>query len=106
MHEKKLESQKLCKYTFNEFLSIQDVRAEKWSHEWLGEVLGVSGLAPSARKSQINQKALTITHESYNIVQKCIFLFQEFELEFNRLIFFYEIHNDYTKLSEIFKYRL
>ena len=47
---------------------------------------------------------LTITHESYNIVQKCIFLIQE--LEFNRLINFYEIHNDYTKLYEIFKYRL
>jgi hypothetical protein len=49
---------------------------------------------------------LTITHESYNIVQKCIFLIQEFDVEFNRLVFFYEIHYDHTKLSEIFKYRL
>ena len=46
----------------------------------------------------------TITHESYNIVQKWIFLTQEFDVEFNRLIFFHEIHYDFTKLSAIFKY--
>ena len=34
------------------------MRAEKRPHEWLGGVLGVLGLAPSARTSQINQKVL------------------------------------------------
>ena len=34
---------------FNTFLLISDVRAEKRPHEWLGGVLGVLGLAPSAR---------------------------------------------------------
>jgi hypothetical protein len=33
-------------------------RAEMRPHEWLGGVLGVLGLAPSARNSQINQKVL------------------------------------------------
>jgi hypothetical protein len=32
--------------------------AEKRPHEWLGGVLGVLGLAPSAHISQINQKVL------------------------------------------------
>ena len=32
--------------------------AEKRPHEWLGGVLGVLGLAPSAHASQINQKVL------------------------------------------------
>jgi hypothetical protein len=36
---------------FNTFLLIYDVRAEKRPHEWLGGVLGVLGLAPSARTS-------------------------------------------------------
>jgi hypothetical protein len=34
------------------------VWAEKRPHEWLGGALGVLGLAPSARNSQINQKVL------------------------------------------------
>jgi hypothetical protein len=45
-------------YSFNTFWLLWEVWAEKRPDEWLGEVLGVSGLAPSARKSQINQKAL------------------------------------------------
>ena len=45
-------------YPFNTFLLIYDVRAEKRPHEWLGEVLGVLGLAPSAHISQINQKVI------------------------------------------------
>ena len=32
--------------------------AEKRPHEWLGGVLGVLGLAPSARNSHTNQKVL------------------------------------------------
>ena len=38
-------------YPFNTFLLIYDVRAEKRPHEWLGGVLGVLRLAPSARTS-------------------------------------------------------
>jgi hypothetical protein len=38
-------------YPFNTFLLIQDVRAEKRPHEWLGGVLEVLRLAPSARTS-------------------------------------------------------
>ena len=34
------------------------MRAEKRPHEWLGGVLGVLGLAPSARTSLIKQKVL------------------------------------------------
>ena len=34
------------------------MRAEKRPHEWLGGVLGVLGLAPLARTSQIQQKVL------------------------------------------------
>ena len=34
------------------------MRAEKRPHEWLGGVLGVLGLALSARTSQIHQKVL------------------------------------------------
>ena len=43
----------LQRYTcpFNTFLLIYDVRAGKRPHEWLGGVLGVLGLAPSARTS-------------------------------------------------------
>ena len=38
-------------YPFNNLLFIYDVRVEKRPHERLGGVLGVSGLAPSARTS-------------------------------------------------------
>ena len=34
------------------------MRAEKRPHEWLGGGLGVLGLAPSARTSQIQQEVL------------------------------------------------
>jgi hypothetical protein len=46
------------------------VRAEKRPHEWLGGVLGVSGLAPSARTSQIKQNVLkgyTVYHIKQDI---------------------------------------
>ena len=45
-------------YPFNTFWLIWEVWAEKRLHEWLEGVLGVLGLAPSARNSQINQKVL------------------------------------------------
>jgi hypothetical protein len=40
--------------------------AEKRRHEWLGGVLGVLGLAPSAHISQINQKVI----KGYNSYEK------------------------------------
>ena len=46
-------------YPFNTFWLIWEVRAEKRPYEWLGRVLGVWGLAPLTRNSQINQKVLT-----------------------------------------------
>ena len=54
-------------YLFNTFWLIWEVWAEKRPHEWLGGVLGVLGLAPSARNSQINQKVL----KGYNKKQMC-----------------------------------
>jgi hypothetical protein len=38
-------------YPFNNLMLIYDVRVEKRPHEWLEGVLGVSGLALSARTS-------------------------------------------------------
>jgi hypothetical protein len=48
--------------------------AEKRPHEWLGGVLGVSGLAPSTHISQIKQKVLkgysyTIFSETIDVLQ-------------------------------------
>ena len=49
----------------------------------------------------------SVAHWSHPLYcTKVHFLTQEFDVEFNRLIFFYDIHYDYTKLLEIFKYRL
>ena len=45
-------------YPFNTFCLIWEMWAKKRSHEWLGGVLGVLGLAPSTHISQIKQKVL------------------------------------------------
>ena len=48
----------ICIYPFITFWLICEMWAEKRPHEWLGGVLGVLGLAPSAHISQINQKVI------------------------------------------------
>ena len=57
--------------------------AEKRPHEWLGGVLGVLGLPPSARNSQINQKVLKgyIKHAKTIFLEKkfCAYTFSVYE---------------------------
>ena len=55
-------------YPFNTFCLIWEMWAEKWPHEWLGRVLGVLGLASSARNSQINQKIKGICYIMSHII--------------------------------------
>jgi predicted amino acid-binding ACT domain protein len=68
--------------------------AEKRPHEWLGGVLGVSGLAPSAHISQIKQKVLKgyfgvrdfvkIQHKNEILIlrQQLFSFHKKYELEF------------------------